>query len=132
GPNRSSPPRLFALLTRRHHEVNHLVVVAGPPIIRHNQSSPDGQSRYDDQVIYRTTFQRRRRLGMSSKVVIAQVGRERQIMTPSWTLGAISDSISTEKPAVIETALTQTAGPVSSSVVRSASPAAMPSRSRSR
>ena len=63
---------------------------------------------------------------MSSNVVTAQVKRQRQIMTPSCTLGAISDNISTENPAVIEAALTQTAGPVSSSVLRSASPAGMP------
>jgi hypothetical protein len=40
-----------------------------------------------------------------SKVVAAQVRRQRQILTPSWRLGAISDNISTAKPAVIEPAL---------------------------
>ena len=63
---------------------------------------------------------------MSSKVVTAQVTRHRQIITPSCTFGAISESINTENPAVIEAALTQTAGPVSSSVLRSASVAGMP------
>ena len=63
---------------------------------------------------------------MSSNVVTAQVRRHRQIMTPSCRLGAISDNINTEKPAVIEAALTQTAGPVSLSVLRRASLAGMP------
>jgi hypothetical protein len=59
-------------------------------------------------------------------VVTAQVSRHRQIMTPSCTLGAISDSSKTEKPAVIEAALTHIAGPVTLSVLRSASLDGMP------
>ena len=43
----------------------------------------------------------------SQNVVMAQVTRHRQIMTPSWMLGAISDSSNTEKPAVIEAAQTR-------------------------
>lgn len=66
------------------------------------------------------------KLGISSRLVTAQVTRHKQIMTPSCTFGEISESISTEKPAVIEAALTQTAGPVSSSVLRKASLAGMP------
>ena len=49
---------------------------------------------------------------MTTNVAPAQTIRLKQIIRPNCTLGMISDSVRTEKPSAMDTALVKIAGPV--------------------